>query len=253
MNDNLEKTVSGTDPLLDKPGKLSGVRLVVALVFGGIVGWILVGFVLDLDSNDGTSSASQSVDVSSRVSVPAGWNTYTNEVSGFSISYPNDWVVYSINETALEAIEAMGREALETDAEVVPPALSAGLPLEDGRLSPNVQIVLTRIPDPASTSEMLGVTQEAMSRVYSTYEKTSETITVIGGREVGIVHASFAMSDLSEILGAVVEGRWWMVHLVVPIDGVGWQVTCGTDGVTAEDAQENFAICETVVRTLAIG
>lgn len=247
--------MSGTEPSMDGNGRRIGLRTIIALLLGGVVGWVVVGLVWStvFDSDDDAGSSSQSLTSSSPISIPSGWTTYTNELSGFSISYPSDWVVVSLNETALEALEGMGQEALETDAKAVPPALSVGLPLEDGRIAPNVQIIFARIPDTASAAEMVAVTQEAMAQVFPTYARTKEIITGVGGREVGIVHGSYAMSDVSEILGAVVEGRWWVVQLVLPIDGVGWQVTCGTLGATAEDAEEDIATCESVVRTLEIG
>jgi hypothetical protein len=173
--------------------------------------------------------------------VPSDWIMYTDEISGFSLSYPNDWEVFAVDEAAVAALlDSLGDAPLELAN--VARAFQAGLPTSNGDFDPQMNVVVEALPSGRTLDEFVAANARGFDILVS-YESTESVRTVVAGREVVLVHGSF---DLSEIDPTSTE-RLWAIQLYA-IDGrTGWTVNCSLRNESA--VEPDLEVCDAIVRT----
>ncbi|VAV91316.1 hypothetical protein MNBD_ACTINO02-1037, partial [hydrothermal vent metagenome] len=96
-------------------------------------GWLLVAFGL-LAASCAQASETPTVSVAPTAipgTAEAGWTTYSDEVARFSISYPDDWEIFTLDEAATKEFFDNVMQTLDvTVAPVI--VLSVGLPRSAG-------------------------------------------------------------------------------------------------------------------------
>lgn len=215
-------------------------------------GLLSVGMVVVLATACTSSDATPALDTSPQDTIPSGWTTYSNEIAGFSISYPSDWEVLQLDETAVEELFTQIENATGVEVQTAS-ALQAGLPLPDGTgYRPIVSIFVEPIPDSALDLSLDAYTElwlQNAALASPSYEATKRTKAIVGGNESMIVHASYEIGELTGVAG---DERFWLVQLIVLTDEVGWNTRCGTVGLESSEATEDLAVCESVVRTFVL-
>jgi hypothetical protein len=193
----------------------------------------------------GTSSDTVTTELAAPVAdtVPSDWITYTDETSGISLSYPNDWEVFTLDEAAAADLFDSLEDAVPevANAAIV---FQAGLPTSIG-FDPNVTVVVEVLPVELTVDEYVEASQVGLKQAFASYESTERVKTVVAGREVVLVPGSY---DISEVDPNNNTERFWMIQLHA-IDGrTGWGVTCGD----ASAVEPDLEVCDAIVRTFEL-
>ena len=179
--------------------------------------------------------------------VPSGWVTYSDETSGFSLSYPNEWEVFVLDETAVADLLAGLEDANPATKSVAMP-FQVGLPQSNGGFDPSVAITVEAIPDDVSSEEFSEMGKRGLGLVFPSYVSTEQVKTVVGRRDSVLVHGSHAMSELDPGL----DGRYWTIQPSTTDGATGWTVTCGRVVVDPSAAAPDLEECNTIVRTFEL-
>ncbi len=173
-------------------------------------------------------------------SVPADWTTYAD--GAFSIMYPADWQVFSIDETLIGDVMA---DVGDFRGGIL---MAAGLPGGDGSYSPNVNVIAEPAPVGGDLDRYVELSRRNIESLFSSYEVTRTDRTTIDGREAVVVGGSYDLAELSE--GA--EGRWWVIQLVTLVEDTGWTVSCGTSGPDEASVVDEIDRCRAVAASFRI-
>ena len=213
----------------------------------GIAQVSAIGLLVVACSGTGEDTSTTELAASVTEEAPSDWIAYSDEASGFSISYPNDWEVFAVDEAVVADLLAGIEDALPGANSVAVP-FQAGLPVPGGAFNPNVSVDASAIPDTASVDELAEVTKRALKLALPSYVSTKQVKVVVGGRDSVLVYGSYELSDL----GPSFDGRFWMIQGATADGPVGWLVTCGrveADGSTsAPDLEE----CDAIVRSFEL-
>ena len=179
----------------------------------------------------------------SEPAIPVHFNTYTDELGLFSISYPPDW---ELALWAIEDLEQFTKELLKSidqDASLEKHGVifAAGVPMETGYYSPNVNMIVTPLTAGGLTlDEEAEAATQYVKDIAKEYHEFSRVKTTVDGKEAVIVEyeADFLGLDRSH-------------HLVMMMFAgrVGWTVTCTT---TPDRFGEFEADLHAIVRSLRI-
>jgi hypothetical protein len=197
----------------------------------------------------GTSSGTSTTEVAAPVagSVPSNGITYTDEASGVSLSYPNDWQIIAVDEGAsadlLEALNAP--EELVAAVANVAHLFRAGLPVNSG-FNPSVTVAFEAIQDGMTLDEFVDSGVRAAKQGFVSYESTEHVKTVVAGRDVVLIHSSFSASELDPNVTA----RVWLIQLLAVDRRTGWTVTCGLGDESI--FEPDLEVCDAVVRTFEL-
>jgi hypothetical protein len=191
----------------------------------------------------GTSDDTSTTELAAPVAeaVPSDWITYTDETSGMSLSYPDDWEAFAFDEAALaDLFDSLGDAIPEVDKAAV--AFLAGLPASIDVWDPHVNVFVQVLPVDLTLDEHVEANLAVFTQEYGSAESITERVkTVVAGREVVLVHLSFANpSNNAE--------RLWMIQLLALDGRTGWTVTCGNVSVVEPDLE----VCDAVVRTFEL-
>jgi hypothetical protein len=193
----------------------------------------------------GTSSDTVTSELAAPVAdtVPSDWITYTDETSGISLSFPNDWEVFALDEATVADLF----DSLEDSVPAVASAaivFQAGLPTSIG-FDPNVTVVVGVLPVDMTLDEYVEAGLVGFEQAFASYESTERVKTVVAGREVALVHGSYDVSDLDPNNNTE---RFWMIQLVA-IDGrTGLTVSCGD----VSSVEPDLEVCDAIVRTFEL-
>jgi len=226
-----------------------GIRLQVIQVrlLFGIAKVSAIGLLLVACSGGGEDTPTTEFVVAVTEDAPSDWMAYSDETSGFSISYPNDWEVFAADEAALAELLAGIEDALpEINNAAV--AFQAGLPLPQGGLNPNVNIAVEAIPDNIGVDEFAEMAKRGLKLALPSYVSTEQVKVVVGGRDSVLVHGSYDLSDLDPSL----DGRFWMIQRATVDGPAGWTVTCGRLEADAATGAPDLEECDAIVRTFEL-
>ncbi len=196
----------------------------------------LVAVAISACSSVGSTSTT-APDVSA---APADWTTYAGDA--FSIAYPNDWEVFSIDETLVD--EVVG-DAGDFRGGIL---MAAGLPGGDGSYSPNVNVVVEPAPVGGDLDRYVELSRRGIESLFSSYEISRSDRTTIGGRDAVVVTGSYDLSELSP----GTEGRWWVIQTVALAGDTGWTVSCGASGPDEASVAGAMELCRTVTASFRI-
>lgn len=204
-----------------------------------------IGLLLVACSAGNTDTSRTETVVPVTQDVPSDWITYSDETAGFSISYPNDWEVFELDEAAVAEVLAGIEGAIGVSNAAI--AVQAGLPIPGG-FSPNITIVIEALPTAMSVGQYTEAAKRGIGFVYSSYVSTGQVKTVVRDRDLVLVHGSYEISQLDPSFG----GRFWMIQGYA-VDGVtGWTVTCGRVEADASEPGPDLEECDTIVRTFEL-
>ena len=213
----------------------------------GIAQVSAIGLLLVACSGAGEDTSTTELAATVTEDAPSDWIAYSDEASGFSISYPNDWEVFAVEEAVVAGLLAGIEDALPGVNSVAVP-FQAGLPLPGGGFNPNVGIAAEAIPDTASVDEFIEVTKRALKLALPSYVSTKQVRVVVGGRDSVLVHGSYELSDLDPSF----DGRFWMIQGATADGAVGWVVTCGRVEADASTGAPDLGECDAIVRTFEL-
>jgi hypothetical protein len=154
--------------------------------------------------------------------LPAHFTTYTDEDGLFSISYPQEWEIYTsrIEDAAKVVISEGDLDALmENSLQKASIIFLAGLPTEREH-DPNMNIIVEPIPIALRTqSKLVEANLVNIKKVCQDYYMHSRTDTVIDGKE----------ATITEWEGAMTSGvKTYSVQLTILNGKTGWYVGCNT-------------------------
>jgi hypothetical protein len=174
-------------------------------------------------------------------SVPAGWTTYSDETSGFSISYPAEWEIVQVDRDAVA-------ELVDVDIGTAVFPLTVGLQLPDNKWDPNVNIATEALPAKIDSDQYAAATKQALVDALPNYTLSEQTKAIVGGRDSVLLHSSFPVSDL--VPG--VDGYSSQVMLITTEGARGWAVSCTIIGSEASADPDDLETCNSVVRTFKL-
>ncbi len=176
-----------------------------------------------------------------------GWTTYSDETARFSISYPDDWEIFTLNEAATAEFLDNIMQALDVTVEPVI-VFAVGLPLRGGGFEPNITIVVERISADMGLEAYVAGSIQGLEEAFPSYTSTEQVSAVVRDRDSVLVHGSY---DLADLLPGV-AGRWSMIQLLAIEGPAGWSVSCGTSESTASALATDLELCDSVVRTFEL-
>jgi hypothetical protein len=213
----------------------------------GIAQVSAIGLLLVACSGAGEDTSTTELAATVTEEAPSDWIAYSDEASGFSISYPNDWEVFAVDEAVVADLLAGIEDALPgVNSGAVP--FQAGLPVPGGAFNPNVGIGAEAIPDTASVDEFVEATKRVLELAFPSFVSTKQVKVVVGGRDLVLVHGSYELSDLDPSF----DGRFWMIQGATVDGPVGWVVTCGRVEADASTGAPDLEECDTIVRTFEL-
>lgn len=192
----------------------------------------------------GASKSTTTTTLAVPVTVSSGWITYTDETSGFALSYPGDWEAIAIDNVAIDDLFANFENAPDLDHIAIP--LQAGLADPSGGFNPNVGVAIEPLPIDITTDDYAEASRRNFAAVFASYESTEQVKTVVAGREAVLIHGSYDLSEVDPNLA----GRWWMIQLVAVDGRTGWTVSCGV--LDASTTEPDLELCDAVVRTFEL-
>jgi hypothetical protein len=175
--------------------------------------------------------------------VPSDWVTYTDETTSFQLSFPSDWELFEFDATAVaEFLEPLA-EGSDLDLSSSLLVFGAGLPNPGGvvDIDPNLNISVETLPIEMTANEYASNAVRGAEQVFPTWETGSQSKVTVGDHEAALLRPSLRLSEVNPLVTD--ESRWSMVQLAVPIEMVGWTITCGSVN------NDNLDICEQVVRS----
>jgi len=187
------------------------------------------------------STSSESTTTTEPEPIPSGWTTYSDETSGFSISYPAEWETLQVDTDVVA-------ELVDVDIGTAVFPLAAGLPLPDNKWDPNVAIAIEALPPNIDSDQYADATKQALVDTLPNYTLSEQTKAIVGGRDSVLLHGSFPVSDLVP----EVDGTSWQVMLITTEGSRGWAVTCTVIGLEASADPDNLETCNSVVRTFKL-
>jgi len=206
-----------------------------------------IAVVLVACSGTSTDTSTTGLAAPAADSVPSDWITYADETSGFSISYPNAWEIFALDEAALADLLGMLEDAVPEAGTAALP-FQAGLPVSNVGFNPNTSVAVEVLPGDLTVDEYAEAGKRGLKSVFPSYEPTEHVKTVVGSRESVLVHGSYEVSDLDPNAA----GRFWMIQLVTTDGRTGWTVTCGQVEADASASEPDLEECEAVVRTFEL-
>jgi hypothetical protein len=192
----------------------------------------------------GTSSDTVTTELAAPVAdtVPADWITYTDETAGISLSYPNDWEAFPVDEAVVADLFSSLEDGVPEVAKRAT-LFQAGIPTSLG-FNPLVSVGVSALPADFTLDEYVESGLVVVKQSFASYESTEPVKTVVAGREVVLVHGSF---DISEMDPTSTE-RLWTVVLSAGDGHTWWTVTCGQ----ASTVEPDLEVCDAIVRTFEL-
>jgi hypothetical protein len=174
--------------------------------------------------------------------IPTNYQTYTDETSAFSISYPHGWevaqsVLEQLEQTTKDTINKINSNLPIEKASII---FFAGLPIQDGYY-PNIVVVVEPLPvgvknqDTLIESEILGI-----KGVISDYNELSRIKTKIDGIDASIIEYSGTFPNAPKthyLVMGLYKGQ------------IAWSLTCSS---YPEDFDKWKGDFQSIVRSLRI-
>jgi len=178
--------------------------------------------------------------------VPPDFVAFTDESSGFAISYPRQW------ETAFSSMEEVDewvKEFLKTeglgDGGGIKTLFEAGVPTWDGSLDPAVSVTAESLPVLMSPNEYHEGSLKMAKELTDLLVIHSQSRVLLGGAEAILLDYQIPFSAFAPGF----EGSYRTLQIITTADKVGWTVSCG---VTVSASADVLSTCEAVVRSFRL-
>ena len=189
------------------------------------------------------SGACSDSDEATGSDVPADWETYTDEASGFTVSYPPTWETFITDTAAVPKLEA----DLEAGAAMIEPVspFGAGILSAEGGLNPGLGVVVEALPSELTVDEYVADHKRVLATFVSSYEVTEEIDTVVGNQDTVLLFATYLLTEEHP----AEKGRVWSVEIVTTRGQTGWVTTCNEIAFDGSAPSPDLAECEAAVQS----
>jgi hypothetical protein len=194
------------------------------------------------------SSETLATETSATTSNVTVWANWTDEVAGFQIDYPDDWVGVHTGEIAeIGSFLDQARQGQPADEVQVNLVVLAQNP-ETPYPSAAVSLISSSAPRISADDVVEQVRQRAESGS-STFELVGLSDFDVDGADAVVMHSSF---DASEVDSSLPAGRWHSLDLFLPADWMTWRVNCATFVPSESDVEEDIEFCQMVFESFGL-